>query len=220
MSGRLQLSPYSQELISSEDHEISSQSETSSHRRQSQSPPPYYITSTTSPTANNSSSHSPAPRITTSNENGSSVKGSQRNPKALDANSTNERSISNQAPLYSSSSSTANPLATALSSVSGSITSSLPPASISISRQGSRVSSLARSCQPSPVSSVASGGGHSLHPSMLLAQNETTTTKAAETNNNNNMLTLGSYVQFMTLVSVNLTFICFYICLTLRSKRN
>ena len=119
--------------------------------------------------------------------------------------------ISHQTPLYSSSSS--NPLSTALTSsttatcLAGSISSmTLPPASISTSRLSSRGSNNSSPCQPSPVSSATTGLGHSLHPSMLLSQNETataTTTKGA-TETNNNMLTLGSYVQFMTLVSMDI----------------
>ena len=79
---------------------------------------------------------------------------------------------------------------------------SSPPTSqhpqLSVSSKQMRASvTPSQSGEPSPVTSSNSGSSHStFQPPMLLSQNDVM--KGSE---NNNMLTLSSYVQFMTLVS-------------------
>ena len=82
------------------------------------------------------------------------------------------------------------------------VCTSVPPVesqiSISTTNHARASATPSRSSQPSPITSAAMGSGsRSAHPPTLLSQQNVDTAKA----NENNMLTLSSYVQFMTLVS-------------------
>ena len=180
------LHTHSQELSSVEDEP------SQSDRGKSQSPSPDTVSLSLTP-----STISPFKKTVTD------CRIKDHRPHSLTGNTTRQSSINTtqySSPNNPHSTTTSSSSHTTLAGVFTPTSSTLPLTSVGTSRQDSRGSTGSAKSALSSPSSVTSASG--VNHQMLLAQGESGIKGAAEGNSNaNNMLTLGSYVQFMTLVS-------------------
>ena len=180
------LHTHSQELSSVEDEP------SQSDRGKSQSPSPDTVSLSLTP-----STISPLKKTVTD------CRIKDHRPDSLTGNTTQQSSVNTtqySSPNNPHSTTTSSSSHTTLAGVFTPTSSTLPLTSVGTSRQDSRGSTGSAKSALSSPSSVTSASG--VNHQMLLAQGESGIKGAAEGNSNaNNMLTLGSYVQFMTLVS-------------------